>query len=73
MPAKVSEDDKLEEYDVLLLDRFLDFLQDLYGNELKKTVKISAFCRLLVFFLLDFLLIFGLPLPETRSRVSVLD
>ena len=37
-PAKVSEDDKLVEYDALLLDRFLDILQDLYGEEIRETV-----------------------------------
>lgn len=49
-PAKVSEDDKLVEYDALLLDRFLDILQDLHGEEIKETVKISDSCSLLVFF-----------------------
>jgi phosphoenolpyruvate carboxylase len=38
VPAKVSEDDKLIEYDALLLDRFLDILQDLHGEDLKETV-----------------------------------
>nr|AAD31452.1 phosphoenol pyruvate carboxylase [Lotus corniculatus] len=38
-PAKVSEDDKLIEYDALLLDRFLDILQDLHGEDLKETVQ----------------------------------
>lgn len=38
VPAKVSEDDKLVEYDALLLDRFLDILQDLHGEDLKETV-----------------------------------
>lgn len=37
-PAKVSEDDKLVEYDALLLDRFLDILQDLHGEDIKETV-----------------------------------
>lgn len=37
-PAKVSEDDKLIEYDALLLDRFLDILQDLHGESLRETV-----------------------------------
>ncbi|KAF8413691.1 hypothetical protein HHK36_001683 [Tetracentron sinense] len=35
----VSEDDKLVEYDALLLDRFLDILQDLHGEDLKETVQ----------------------------------
>ncbi|XLU27192.1 hypothetical protein S245_063258, partial [Arachis hypogaea] len=38
-PAKVSEDDKLIEYDALLLDRFLDILQDLHGEDLRETVQ----------------------------------
>ncbi|RRT39741.1 hypothetical protein BHE74_00017585 [Ensete ventricosum] len=38
-PAKVSEDDKLIEYDALLLDRFLDILQDLHGEEIRETVQ----------------------------------
>lgn len=37
-PGKVSEDDKLVEYDALLLDRFLDILQDLHGEEIRETV-----------------------------------
>ena len=37
-PAKVSEDDKLVEYDALLLDRFLDILQDLHGEDIRETV-----------------------------------
>ena len=37
-PKKVSEDDKLVEYDALLLDRFLDILQDLHGENLRETV-----------------------------------
>ncbi|GFP79608.1 phosphoenolpyruvate carboxylase [Phtheirospermum japonicum] len=39
VPEKVSEDDKLVEYDALLLDRFLDILQDLHGEDLKETVQ----------------------------------
>lgn len=38
VPSKVSEDDKLVEYDALLLDRFLDILQDLHGEDLRETV-----------------------------------
>lgn len=41
-PGKVSEDDKLVEYDALLLDRFLDILQDLHGEEIRETVRSSA-------------------------------
>lgn len=46
-PGKVSEDDKLVEYDALLLDRFLDILQDLHGVEIRETVRstsLSLFC-----------------------------
>ena len=39
VPGKVSEDDKLVEYDALLLDRFLDILQDLHGEDLRETVR----------------------------------
>lgn len=38
VPSKVSEDDKLVEYDALLLDAFLDILRDLHGEDLKDTV-----------------------------------
>ncbi|XP_057795964.1 phosphoenolpyruvate carboxylase [Salvia miltiorrhiza] len=38
-PGKVSEDDKLVEYDALLLDRFLDILQSLHGEVLRETVQ----------------------------------
>lgn len=43
-PGKVSEDDKLIEYDALLLDRFLDILQDLHGESLRETVLGLIFC-----------------------------
>nr|Q01647.1 RecName: Full=Phosphoenolpyruvate carboxylase; Short=PEPC; Short=PEPCase [Flaveria pringlei]CAA45505.1 phosphoenolpyruvate carboxylase [Flaveria pringlei] len=39
VPGKVSEDDKLIEYDALLLDKFLDILQDLHGEDLKEAVQ----------------------------------
>ncbi|KAI3716220.1 hypothetical protein L6452_23405 [Arctium lappa] len=39
VPGKVSEDDKLIEYDALLLDKFLDILQDLHGEVLRETVQ----------------------------------
>ncbi|KAL2935881.1 Phosphoenolpyruvate carboxylase 1 [Bienertia sinuspersici] len=39
-PRKVSEDDKLVEYDALLLDRFLDSLQSLHGEEIRETVQV---------------------------------
>ncbi|KAL4573300.1 hypothetical protein LXL04_020100 [Taraxacum kok-saghyz] len=38
-PSKVSDDDKLVEYDALLLDRFLDILQDLHGEDIRRTVQ----------------------------------
>ncbi|KAF7833922.1 phosphoenolpyruvate carboxylase 2 [Senna tora] len=38
-PGKVSDDDKLVEYDALLLDRFLDILQDLHGEDIRETVQ----------------------------------
>lgn len=37
-PNKLSEDDKLVEYDALLLERFLDILQDLQGEDIRETV-----------------------------------
>ncbi|KAM1329558.1 hypothetical protein ACFX2H_041963 [Malus domestica] len=40
--AKVNEDDKLVEYNALLLDRFLDILQDLHGEDLKETVRVAG-------------------------------
>lgn len=42
-PRKVSEDDKLVEYDALLLDRFLDILQDLHGEDIRETVSTLIF------------------------------
>lgn len=45
-PEKVSEDDKLVEYDAVLNDRFLDILQDLHGSELRELVHaFSEFLR----------------------------
>ncbi|CAN1310560.1 hypothetical protein LINPERPRIM_LOCUS28115, partial [Linum perenne] len=38
-PRKVSEDDKLVEYDALLLDQFLDILHDLHGEDIRETVQ----------------------------------
>ncbi|KAG8386807.1 hypothetical protein BUALT_Bualt03G0187200 [Buddleja alternifolia] len=38
-PGKVSEDDKLVEYDALLLDRFLDILHDLHGHQIRQKVQ----------------------------------
>ncbi|KAG0575701.1 hypothetical protein KC19_5G024900 [Ceratodon purpureus] len=50
VPKRVSDDDKLIEYDALLLDRFLDIVEDLHGKELKETVQkcyelSGAFCK----------------------------
>jgi phosphoenolpyruvate carboxylase len=42
VPGKVSEDDKLIEYDALLLDRFLDILQDLHGHDLRELVRVAS-------------------------------
>lgn len=50
-PGKVSEDDKLVEYDALLLDRFLDILQDLHGEDIRETVLILCFYYLILIFL----------------------
>ncbi|XP_061349555.1 phosphoenolpyruvate carboxylase-like isoform X3 [Gastrolobium bilobum] len=41
-PSKVSDDDKLVEYDALLLDRFLDILQDLHGADIRETTVMSC-------------------------------
>jgi len=38
MPKAISEDDQLVEYDTILLDRFLNVLQDLHGPDIKETV-----------------------------------
>jgi hypothetical protein len=53
VPGKVSEDDKLIEYDALLLDRFLDILQDLHGEDLKETVNIIELDLTFVFIFLS--------------------
>lgn len=37
VPKKLSEDDQLVEYDTILLDRFLNVLQDLHGADIKET------------------------------------
>ena len=37
--GKVSKDDKLVEYDALLVDRFLDILQDLHVPHLREFVR----------------------------------
>lgn len=39
LPKKVSDDDQLVEYDSILLDRFLNVLQDLHGSDVKETVE----------------------------------
>lgn len=41
VPGKVSADDKLIEYDALLLDHFFQILQDLYGEETQERVHSS--------------------------------
>ena len=51
VPGKVSEDDKLIEYDALLLDKFLDILQDLHGEDLKETVRPFLYLHILIFFI----------------------
>lgn len=38
VPGKVSEDDKLIEYDALLLDHFFQILHDLYDEETQERV-----------------------------------
>ena len=49
-PKKLSDDDKLVEYDALLLDRFLDILQDLQGEDIRERVRISgSICFVLIF------------------------
>ena len=50
-PKKVSEDDKLVEYDALLLDRFLDILESLHGSEIRETVLHSHSFFFFFFFL----------------------
>ena len=68
VPGKVSEDDKLIEYDALLLDKFLDILQDLHGEDLKETVRLL---ESLIVFASDFdlsLLIFNLS-KEIQSQL----
>ncbi|XP_057814557.1 phosphoenolpyruvate carboxylase [Cryptomeria japonica] len=52
--GKVFKDDKLIEYDALLLDRFLDILQDLRGEETKETV-----CKLFLSYCLMFLVLWS--------------
>ena len=50
VPKRTSDDDKLIEYDALLLDRFLDILEDLHGKELKETVQYPCRARKRLFF-----------------------
>lgn len=54
-PGKVSEDDKLVEYDALLLDRFLDILQDLHGEDVREFVCSFFFSEIILtlFYLLQ--------------------
>lgn len=37
-PKKVSEDDKLVEFDTLMLDSFLNTVQDLHGSDIRERV-----------------------------------
>lgn len=53
VPGKVSEDDKLVEYDALLLDRFLDILQELHGIDLREMVR-THYSWTMSFFLFSF-------------------
>lgn len=53
-PRKVSDDDKLVEYDALLLDRFLDILQDLHGEDIRQTVLLNESLDALVFLALHY-------------------
>jgi len=57
-PGKVSKDDKLIEYDALLLDRFLDILQDLHGEDVREFVCFPPFLTLSSFLNTGFLLKF---------------
>lgn len=40
VPGKVTDDDKLIEYDALLLDRFMDIVQDLHGDEMREKIQL---------------------------------
>ena len=42
LPKRTSDDDKLIEYNALLVDRFLDILDDLHSKELKRRYKVHA-------------------------------
>ena len=42
-PRKVYEDDKLVERDALLLDRSLDILQSLHGEDIREMVYVFVF------------------------------
>lgn len=63
-PSKVSDDDKLVEYDALLLDRFLDILQDLHGDDIRETV-------IFLFFNHQNMLPFTLALENFRCPTSI--
>lgn len=62
-PGKVSEDDKLVEYDALLLDRFLDILQDLHGEDVREFV-----CFLLFFLWRSFSLFFLFVIYQVERK-----
>ncbi|MCO5605338.1 hypothetical protein L7F22_059520 [Adiantum nelumboides] len=40
VPCKVIEDGHVIEYDALLLDRFMDILQDLHGDDMREKVQL---------------------------------
>lgn len=64
VPGKVSEDDKLIEYDALLLDRFLDILQDVHGDDIREMVCISLLscCKHVLYLCPNKVLLFNLVL-----------
>ncbi|CAN5965158.1 unnamed protein product [Sphagnum jensenii] len=62
VPKKVSEDDKLIEYDALLLDRFLGILQGLHGDDVRETVIIIISSIILA--------ISSQKFPFSQSRLS---
>lgn len=70
VPAKVSEDDKLVEYDALLLDRFLDILQDLHGEDLRETVQNPSSFSIISFSFLDW--IFWYPFARDPKNLIFL-
>jgi phosphoenolpyruvate carboxylase len=61
-PQKLSDDDKLVEYDALLLDRFLDILQDLHGEDIRETVCKCSNCFLPVVLFVPFFSVLAIDL-----------